>query len=400
MNNFLYSLFGFQRSHNKLRLLLVVLIHILGWCLFFLIPFLFYPVRFVDNHFWLRESIGKLFPVGLFYLNYYFLLPKFFEKRKYLLYFSLVFVAILIVVAQDIALRNGSFNRRSHFKGIAFGLPFEKPSRNKFFVYNSDSAANIILSSDSSISSLPPLPFRERTIFNIPAGILFMSFNRVASLCALMVLLSGIIRLGFSFMKNQNEKKLLENANLNAEVNFLKSQINPHFLFNTLNGIYSLAHNRSAQTETAILKLSDLMRYVLYESGTDKVELTKDIQYLTNYIDLQRLRLSSKVTIHYEVRGDLKGYIAPLLLITFIENAFKHGISYTHSSFIQIAIAVFEETLTLFVENPVVENDSFAGRVGLKNVTRRLELLYPGKHFLNIVNNGRLHVVNLKLNLK
>ena len=138
MNNFLYSLFGFQRSHNKLRLLLVVLIHILGWCLFFLIPFLFYPVRFVDNHFWLRESIGKLFPVGLFYLNYYFLLPRFFEKRKYLLYFSLVFVAILIVVAQDIALRNGSFNRRSHFKGIAFGLPFEKPSRNKFFVYNSD----------------------------------------------------------------------------------------------------------------------------------------------------------------------------------------------------------------------------------------------------------------------
>ncbi|HKB45664.1 MAG TPA: histidine kinase, partial [Chitinophagaceae bacterium] len=168
-----------------------------------------------------------------------------------------------------------------------------------------------------------------------------------------------------------------------------------------LNGIYSLAHNKSSQTETAVLKLSDLMRYVLYESGAEKVELEKDIQYLSNYIDLQRLRLSSKVTIHYQVKGDLKGrYIAPLLLISFIENAFKHGISYTNSSFIQVEITVFEETLTLFVENPIVETDSFVGGVGLKNATRRLELLYPGKHSLNIVNNGRLHLVNIKLNLK
>jgi LytS/YehU family sensor histidine kinase len=210
-----------------------------------------------------------------------------------------------------------------------------------------------------------------------------------------------MIRLGFSFVKNQNEKKILENTNLNAEINFLKSQINPHFLFNTLNGIYSLAHNQSNQTEKAILKLSDLMRYVLYESGTEKVELAKDIQYLTNYVDLQRLRLSSKITIQYNVKGDLDGYyIAPLLLISFIENAFKHGISYTNSSFIQIEVSVFEETLTLFVENPIVETNSFAGGVGLKNVTRRLDLLYPEKHSLNIVNNGHLHVVNLKLNLK
>jgi LytS/YehU family sensor histidine kinase len=194
---------------------------------------------------------------------------------------------------------------------------------------------------------------------------------------------------------------LLENANLNAEVNFLKSQINPHFLFNTLNGIYSLARNKSDQTETAVLKLSDLMRYVLYESGEKKVELAKDIQYLSNYVDLQRLRLSSKVTVHYQVKGNIEGhYIAPLLLISFIENAFKHGISYTNSSFIQVEIIVFEKTLTLFVENPIIETNSFAGGVGLKNVMRRLELLYPGKYSLAIVNSGRLHVVNLKLNLK
>ena len=205
----------------------------------------------------------------------------------------------------------------------------------------------------------------------------------------------------FSFIKNQNEKKILENANLNTEINFLRSQINPHFLFNTLNGIYSLAHNQSKQTETAILKLSDIMRYVLYESAIEKVELIKDIQYITNYIDLQRLRLSSKVTIHYKVKGNLSGYyVAPLLLMSFIENAFKYGVSYSNPSLIQIEITVFEETLTLFVENPIIETDSFAGGLGLKNVNRRLALLYPGKHSLNIVNNGRLHIVNLKLNLR
>ena len=400
MKNLFYSLFGFEKSKSKSSLFLVVVVHTLSWCLFFLVPFLFYPVKFVDNHFWLRESVIKIFPIGLFYLNYYFLLPRFFEKRKYPVYFALVFVAILVVVTTDLALKNGSFNHHAHFHGISIGAAFEKNGDKRPPTYSSDPPPDVTFPSDSGLSGFPGDPIREPMIFHIPARILFLSFNRVASLCMLMVLLSGTIRLGLSFIKNQNEKKLLDNANLNAEVNFLKSQINPHFLFNTLNGIYSLAHNRSPQTEDAILKLSELMRYVLYESGTEKVELAKDIQYITNYIDLQRLRLSSKVTVNYEVNGELKGIIAPLLLISFIENAFKHGVSYTHSSSIHISITIVEETLTLLVENPIVENNSFVGGVGLKNVIRRLDLLYPQKHSLDIVDNGRLHVVNLKLNLK
>jgi two-component system LytT family sensor kinase len=390
MNSFLYPLFGFEKNRNKINVILVILIHVFGWCLFFLLPFLFYPVKFDNNLFWLRELISKLFPIGLFYLNYYFLLTLFFEKRKFIAYFCFLFIAISLVLVQDIVIKTQVLDSHPRFRAIAIETPLERPAKGNFFVFRSDTPGNF-----------NPLPFREPVIFGMPRGILFMSLNRVLSLCILLILLGGMIRLGFSFIKNQNEKKILENANLNAEVNFLKSQINPHFLFNTLNGIYSLAHNKSTQTETAILKLSDLMRYVLYESGTEKVELEKDIQYLTNYIALQRLRLSSKITIHYEVRGSFEGcYIAPLLLISFIENAFKHGISYTNSSFIQIEIVLFEETLTLFIENPVIETNSFAGGVGLKNVTRRLELLYPGKYSLNIVNSGRLHVVNLKLNLK
>ena len=210
------------------------------------------------------------------------------------------------------------------------------------------------------------------------------------------------MRLAFSFIRNQNEKKALENANLNAEVNFLKSQINPHFLFNTLNSIYSQAHNKSENTEYSILKLSELLRYVLYDSSENKVELAKDIQYINNYIDLQRMRLSAKITIQYVVKGRLEGHmIAPLLLIAFIENAFKHGISYTNASVINIEIHVFEETLTLLISNPVVERNSFVpGGLGLKNATRRLDLLYHGKYLLDIQHNDYRHSVNLKLNLK
>jgi LytS/YehU family sensor histidine kinase len=249
---------------------------------------------------------------------------------------------------------------------------------------------------------MPPFPLREPGLFGVPKGVWLITLNNAVSSFALLLLIGGFIRLAYSFIRNQNEKKVLENANLNAEVNFLKSQINPHFLFNTLNSIYSQAHSRSDRTEFSILKLSELLRYVLYDSGESKVELDKDIQYINNYIDLQKIRLSSKVRIHYEVTGDLKGcMIAPLLLITFIENAFKHGISYTHASSVNIEINVFEETLTLLVGNPVVERNSCAvGGLGLKNVTRRLDLLYPGKYLLDIHHDDYVHVVNLKLNLK
>jgi two-component system LytT family sensor kinase len=248
-------------------------------------------------------------------------------------------------------------------------------------------------------SELPHFPMLESTIFGIPKGFFLLSLNRILSFSLFVFLISGLMRLGASFIKNRNEKRALENARLNSEVKFLRSQINPHFLFNTLNGIYSLAHERSAETETAILKLSDMMRYVLYDSSEEKVALEKDIEYLTNYLDLQRLRLSSKVDIQYELKGDIRGYyIAPLILIPFVENAFKHGISYAQPSSISIHISVFKESLTLLVDNPIIESNRFSnGGVGLKNVTRQLDLLYPGRHSLNVVRTNNMHIVNLKI---
>jgi two-component system, LytTR family, sensor kinase len=394
MNNLLYALFGFEKNKNKTYVFLIVLIHVFIWCLFFLLPFLFYPVRFADKTIFFREALSKLFLVGMFYLNYYVLLPRFFERKKYFIYYSLALFLIIVAVGQDIIVREKLIKAR----------PFViRMSENRSRRVNPDNPMGdfFIPFNDSMGSSASTLPLYETHILGVSRGIFFMSLNKVISFSLILLLIGGIIRLGLSFIKSQNEKKVLENANLNAEINLLRSQINPHFLFNTLNGIYSLANERSKETKVAILKLSDLLRYVLYDSGDEKVALSKDIQYVTNYIDLQRLRLSSKVLIDYRIEGNTQGYfISPLLLISFIENAFKHGISYSHSSTIRIWIKIFEKTLTLYVENPLAENNSFAGGLGLKNVTRRLELLYPGHHSLEIIRKEPLNIVNLKIDLK
>jgi sensor histidine kinase YesM len=215
------------------------------------------------------------------------------------------------------------------------------------------------------------------------------------------LLLSGFLKLAHSLFVSEKQKKVLENERLNAELNFLKLQINPHFLFNTLNSIYSQAHFRSEQTEHSILKFSRIMRYVLYDSAADKIPLTQDLEYISNYIDLQQLRLSKNITIQYDVSGPVNGLsIAPLLLITFIENAFKHGISYTAPSEIKISIAVTGNELSLTVGNAITQSSrESTGGVGLINARRRLDVLYPGRHLLDVIENDHLYIVNLKIEL-
>ena len=407
-NNFLYTLFGFQKTKSRLHLLIIIIIHISVWLLFLQLPLLFYPVRVTDRTFWYREFISKLLPIGLFYLNYYFFLPYFFEKRRYKSYFLCLFISLLVILLTDTFIREKLFDTFQQFvvsPGNGQGRIIRGGNMPRggtsFFVYRGDSGVIYTDSATRSFRPPPPFPFAERTFLGMPLRIFFFSINRTVSIALFLLLAGGMIRLAYSFIKSQNEKKSLENLNLNAEVNFLKSQINPHFLFNTLNSIYSQAHNKSEHTEYSILKLSELLRYVLYETGEERVPLERDIQYINNYIDLQRIRLSSKITLRYTINGNLSGNtIAPLMLITFIENAFKHGISYTQPSVIDIDITVFEKTLTLTVSNPVVKNDIFTqGGLGLKNVTRRLELLYPGKHNLTISQTDNQYLVNLKIDL-
>ncbi|MEM6844073.1 MAG: histidine kinase [Bacteroidota bacterium] len=192
-----------------------------------------------------------------------------------------------------------------------------------------------------------------------------------------------------------------EKEKLSAELSFLKTQINPHFFFNTLNSIYALAATDTQSTQQAILILSNLMRYILYESNVSKIALSKEVQFLKNYIDLQQLRYtkSSSKKVEFEYHGNLNEFnIEPLLLVTFVENAFKHSHSYDRETLIRVVLeACQDEELVFKVSNTVgdfSEQMEKESGIGLENVKRRLDLLYPDKHQLAIDRiNGYYNVV-------
>lgn len=201
------------------------------------------------------------------------------------------------------------------------------------------------------------------------------------------MLLSTAVYVISSNFKTSEDRKNLETEKLNAELAFLRSQINPHFLFNSLNNIYSLAYKKSDKTPEAILKLSEIMRYMLYDSNEKTVLLEDEINYLENYIELQKLRFKEKVHVDLHVDMDKEGHrIMPLLLISFLENAFKHGVSTDADKPIRIAISVQNGRLHLKTENAKnrVNKDQTKG-VGLTNLKRRLQLGYPDRHTIHVV---------------
>ena len=194
----------------------------------------------------------------------------------------------------------------------------------------------------------------------------------------------------------------VENDQLQAELRQLKAQIQPHFLFNTLNSIYALAIRQDERTADTIVKLSEFMRYIIRDAHRDKVALAKEINYIANYIDLQKARLRDSVRVNYQLEGDDKQLdIAPLLLFSFIENAFKYGVNPDEDSQIDIQIRIEETRLSLYVANKKVQISSFENStgIGLQNTKERLRLLYPDAHQLNIDNNPTGFHVHLNLTL-
>jgi sensor histidine kinase YesM len=196
----------------------------------------------------------------------------------------------------------------------------------------------------------------------------------------------------------------LQRDNLTLELNALKAQINPHFLFNTLNNIYSLALRKSEKTPDMVLKLSDMMRYVLYECNSGRVALDREIQFISNYIELERIRHGDDVSINFSLTGNPKDYrIEPLLLIPIVENSFKHGINaQIEKGFVDVQLNVLNGSLQLKVLNTVHLKGAFSkekGGIGLDNVQKRLELIYPQKHYLKILALKDSYKVDLELNL-
>lgn len=243
-------------------------------------------------------------------------------------------------------------------------------------------------------------------IFNNPPPFRFI---------VMMMCMALAVGTGFEIIqdwgKQEKAKEALAKEKVVSELSYLKSQINPHFLFNSLNSIYYLASMKSEDTQKAVLLLSDLMRYVLYDSATHTTALTKEINHLENYITLQKLRISTKknVQVHFSQNGDFSPFtIEPLLLIPFVENAFKHGISYKEPSYIIIQVATIDDELQATIANSKHPNKPMKpnrkGGIGLQNVQKRLKLLYPNtgtiRHELLICDTPEEYRIDLTLKLR
>ncbi|MVM40797.1 histidine kinase [Spirosoma sp. HMF3257] len=219
------------------------------------------------------------------------------------------------------------------------------------------------------------------------------------------------IGLGLAFkimedwLVHHQERTALVSERNTAELAFLKSQVNPHFLFNTLNNIYSLAYTKSDDAPGAILKLSELMRYMLYDSngqagGTGRVPLSKEVTYLQNYVELEKLRVAN-ANVLFSVEGNTDLFrIEPLLLVSFVENAFKHGDLTDPSQPLVLDLSVRNGRLRFDTLNKKTNRQTdAAGGIGLANVQRRLALLYPNRHTLHITNDRDSYACSLELSL-
>ncbi|WP_345948772.1 histidine kinase [Mucilaginibacter sp. PAMB04274] len=226
-----------------------------------------------------------------------------------------------------------------------------------------------------------------------------ISFISACFTSVIFVLLSLLLHFTVDWFLNERIQRDLENQRLQAELALLKSQINPHFLFNSLNSIYSLAYQRAENTPEAILKLSEIMRYMLYECNDNKVDLANELQYLQNFIDLQKIRFGDNSYVNFEVDGIITNQrIVPLLLISFIENAFKHGVANDPAAPIQLKITVDDGHLDFYMHNKKhLHNRDAAGGIGLNNVKRRLKLLYPNQYHLNINDTADTYTCELSL---
>lgn len=226
-------------------------------------------------------------------------------------------------------------------------------------------------------------------------------FSSAFFVSCFFVFLSTILKFIIDWFLNEKIKTNLENEKLISELAFLKSQINPHFLFNSLNNIYSLAYQKSEKTPEAVMKLSEIMRYMLYESNEATVNLDDEIRYVKNYIELQKLRFKDNAYIKFEIDGDTHDKkITPLVLISFVENAFKHGVASDKDNPITIVLNTTAKKLFFQVVNKKSnQNKDETGGIGLQNVKRRLDLLYKGNYRLHIEDNEVIYNCELYLDL-
>ncbi|CAI8205220.1 MAG: Sensor histidine kinase YpdA [Formosa sp. Hel1_33_131] len=334
--------------------------HVIFWFIYFLLNTLRWG-NYFDNYEYSFKTTLLGFPIHMIlcYLNIFVLMPKFVFKRKYFLY---VFFLILSLISMVF---------------IKFNLTY------------------FLISTD--IWPEGPAVIHDVT-FSYSIDMMIGELYVITFVTAIKVTMDSL--------KEQKRVTVLEKTQLETELLFLRSQISPHFFFNTLNNIYSLSIEKSDKTPKLILRLSELMRYLLYETKSKRQSLEKEIICIQNYLDLEQIRYGDLLNINTQIRGNITDKkIAPMLLLSFIENAFKHGANKTNGDVkIDIDFKIVENFLYFTISNPLAEttNKIFdtknSSGIGLKNVKKRLELGYqPNDYSLVIDSTNKLFVVKLKI---
>jgi len=334
--------------------------HVIFWLMYFLFTTFRWGSYFNDYVYSFKTTIlGFIIHMTLSYFNIYFLMPKFIYKRKYFLYIILVFFSLFAMLL------------------VKFYLTY-------FLVSN-------------NVWPEGPEVTNELTL-NYAIEMMLGELYVMAFVAAIKVTLDWL----------REHKKLVdtEKLQLETELRFLRTQVSPHFFFNTLNNIYSLAVEKSEKTPKTILKLSELMRYLLYETNQKRQSLSKEIICLQNYLDLERIRYGELLKINITISGEIEGKeIPPMLLLSFIENSFKHGANKNMGKVeIDIDFNVVDDFLYFKISNPLPteinrnEIVSNPGGIGIENVKKRLELGYQKDEYqLNIGENNGLYIVDLKI---
>ena len=345
-----------------------ILIHSIIWCFFIstsLIQFYESPFH-INTDFYIQWITGML----LFYLNYLYLVPNLLLQKKYGYYFSILFILILTFLVIRYQFFIPEFSEIKPPNSLNYPKIPNAGNEMDHRIYKKDK------------------PF----FFKIVPSFFYL----------LIVAISTIIKTLSEFYNDQQNKLIAESQRTVTELNYLRKQTNPHFLFNSLNSIYSLAHKKSDLVPDAIVTLSEMMRYMLYETDNKSVLLEKEINYIKNYIELQKLRLNNIENISINIHGDTKNkFIEPMLLISFIENAFKYGTDYKGTAYVKIKITIEENILTFWLENKIENNrkDPENSGIGLTNIKNRLNLLYPNAHQLNLTTTETKYTVHLVLQL-
>jgi sensor histidine kinase YesM len=238
--------------------------------------------------------------------------------------------------------------------------------------------------------------FRKRAMDDLSSPVINFTFNYL-----LIAAIFPLIGLAFFILSltQDNDIKVLKEQQLMSELNYLKAQLHPHFFFNTINNIYGLALKQSPNTAPMVARLGEMMRYILYEANQPTVPLSREIEFLKSYIEVEKMRRNEQVDIQFDTQDIRAGYqLEPLLLLPFVENAFKHGLEEeTGRGFVHAVICQSEEELTLQVSNskPMQARDEKAAGIGISNVRQRLDILYANRYSLEITNEPTGYNVNL-----